>query len=321
MKKLTALLLSLLMLLSLNTGFAGETSPINIGGLKGPTTMGLVKLLSDNKNNKTPIPYNFTMATTADELIPRLLQGEFDLLSVPANLASVLYNKSEGKVKVVAVGVLGVLYIVEKGDSVQSLEDLKGKTLYATGKNTTPEYALRTILSANGIDFDKDLTIEWVSEPTEAVAKLSQQEGGIAMLPQPFVTVAQKQVEGLRVALSLEEEWNKQENAGRLVTAVALAHENFVNARPDALAQFLKDYEASVAFANEQVEEAALLVEEYGIVKAPIAKEALPYTNLVCITGIEMKTALEGYLSVLFAHNPAAVGGEMPGEDFYYLAK
>lgn len=321
MKKLVALLLSLLMVLSVTSSFACETQPIRLGGLKGATTMGLVKLLSENKNGKTPIPYNFTMAVTADELTPGLLKGEFDLLSVPANLASVLYNKSEGKVKVVAVGVLGVLYVVEKGNSIQSLQDLKGKTIYATGKNTTPEYALRTVLSSNGIDFENDLTVEWVSEPTEAVAKLAQQEGGIAMLPQPFVTVAQKQVEGLRVALSLEEEWKKMENAGRLVTAVVVAHENFVNTRPDALNQFFKDYQASVAFANEQVEEAALLVEEYGIVKAPIAKEALPYTNLVSITGADMKAALEGYLGTLYALNPAAVGGQIPGEDFYFVQK
>ena len=292
---------------------------IRIGGLKGPTSMGMVKLMEDNEAGTTENTYAFTIAASADELTPKFIQGEMDIIAVPANLASVLYNNTDGAVELLAVNTLGVIYIVEKGDSVNTVADLAGKTIYATGKGSTPEYALRYILPENGIDPDKGVTIEWKSEPTEVVGALSAAEEGIAMLPQPFVTVTQGSVEGLRVAIDLTEAWDALDNGSTLFTGVLVIRRDFAQTYPDAVKAFLAEYEASTAYINENVAEGAQLVEKYGIVKAAVAEKAIPYCNITYIAGEDMVAPMNGYLQVLFDQNPKSVGGAMPGEDFYYI--
>ncbi len=291
---------------------------IRIAGLKGPTSMGLVKVMEDNENGKAANDYQFTVAGSADEITPLLTKGELDIAAVPANLASVLYNKTNGAIELLAVNTLGVVYITEKGDSINNLSDLKGKTIYATGKGSTPEYALRYILTENGIDPDKDVTIEWKSEPTEVVALLKNAPTGVAMLPQPYVTVAQTSVEGLRIAVDLNEEWKKLDNGSLFLTGVLVARKAFVEENKAAVNEFLKEYKASTEYVNNNIEEAATLVEKVGIVKAAVAQKAIPYCNITYIDGEDMKTAVAGYLKVLFDLNPASVGGALPEDGFYY---
>ncbi len=299
---------------------AVEPVTIRLGGLKGPTSIGLVKLLEDAKNGETVNEYEFTMAAAADELTPKLLKGELDILAVPANLASILYNRSEGGVKMIAVNTLGVIYIVEKGgESINSLEDLRGKTIYATGKGTTPEYALTYLLAQSGLDIENDVTMEWKSEPTEVVATISAMDNAVAMLPQPFVTVAGTKVDGLRTALDLTQEWENLDNGSSFITAGLVVRTDFAKENPEALRVFLEEYKASTDYVNANTEDAAVLVEQYDIVNAKIAEKAIPYCNIVCIPGEEMQTMLSGYLQVLYEQNPASVGGALPQEDFYWL--
>ncbi len=293
---------------------------IRLGGLKGPTSMGMVKLLDDVENGTSKSQIQFTMAGSADELTPKLLQGELDILAVPANLGAVLYQNSGGAVQFLAVNTLGVLYIVEKGGpTIASFEDLKGKTIYATGKGSTPEYALRYLLEQNGLDPETDVTLEWKSEPTEVVAQMAAQDSAVAMLPEPYVTVAGTQVEGLNVVLDLTEEWNRLGVESQLITAGLIVRREFAEAHPEALRIFLEEYEASTAYINENVEEGAALVEKYDIVKAAVAQKAIPGCNITYIAGEQMKTALSGYLQTLYDQNPQAVGGAMPGDDFYWM--
>ena len=237
---------------------------------------------------------------------------------VPANLAAVLYGKTGGAVEVLAVNTLGVLYIVENGETVQSMADLKGQTIVAAGKGSTPEYALRYLLTENGIDPDKDVTIDWKSEHSECVAALASGQAAIALLPQPFVTVAQNKIEGLRMALDLTAEWDKLDNGSGLITGVIVARRDVVEANPGAVDSFLQNYAASVEWVNGNTAEAAALVGEYGIVDAAVAEKALPYCNIVCLTGGEMKDKLSGYLKVLSEAEPSSVGGTLPGDNFYY---
>ena len=330
MKKLLALTLTLLLITAAFAGCGnmknGESSApapvskadINIAGLKGPTTMGLVKVYDDNEKGVANNNYTFTVAGSADEITPKLTKGELDIAAIPANLASVLYNKTQGKIKVLGINTLGDVYIVEKGNAIKNLADLKGKTIYATGKGSTPEYALRYILKENGIDPDKDVTIEWKSEPTEVVALLKQGANGVAMLPQPYVTVAQGSVEGLRIAINLNDEWNKLGNDSMFITGVVVARTEFLENNKTAVDAFLKEYKASTDYVNKNVEAAAALIEKVGIVKAPVAQKAIPYCNITYIDGAKMKTALTGYLQVLFDNNPASVGGKLPDDNFYY---
>lgn len=302
-----------------------QTQPVdvNVMALKGPTAMGMVKFMDDaDKGEIDSENYTFSIAASADEVTPKLVQGETDIAAVPANLASVLYQKTNSGVEVLAVNTLGVLYIVENGESVQSVADLKGKTIYASGKGSTPEYALDYILSSNGIDPEKDVTIEWKSEHSECVAAITSQENGIAMLPQPFVTTAETKNPSIRTALDLTEEWDKvQQNETQksaLITGVVVARSEFVDNNPDAVKDFMTRYEESVDYVNGNVEDAAQLVGNYDIVTAEVAQKALPECNIVFISGDEMKEQLSGYLAVLKEQNPESVGGDVPGDDFYY---
>lgn len=291
---------------------------VRVTAMKGPTAMGMTKLMSDSEENG--YIYDFTIAAAADEISPLVIQGNTDIVCAPANLASVLYNKTEGGVQVIAVNTLGVLYICENGNTVTSMADLKGKTIYASGKGASPEFALYYLLRENGIDPDNDVTIEWKSEHSECLAALTSSEGGVALLPQPFVTTAQMKTEGINVVLDLTEEWEKLDNGSACLTGVVMARTEFAKQYPEAVEEFLDKYSASVDYVNSSVSEAAQLVEKYGIVTAAVAEKAIPECNIVCITGAEMKEKLSGYLSVLYEQLPASVGGALPADDFYYGA-
>ena len=291
------------------------TDALRIAGLKGPTTMGLVNMLTADDSADL---VNFNMYGAADEVVPLLVKGDIDAAAVPTNLAATLYQKTSGAVEVACVNTLGVLYIVENGETVNSVADLKGQTLVTTGKGTTPEYVLRYVLSENGIDPDNDVTIEYCSEATEALSKVQAGEATIAMLPQPFVTSALSQVEGLRVALDMNEEWQKVAGS-KLVTGVLVVRKDAVEADADRFAAFMDAYQASVDAANTDLEGTAALCEEYGIVaKAALAQKALPQCNIVFETGDQMKNDLTTYYQVLFDADPTSVGGSMPADDFYY---
>ena len=303
---------------------SGEETPVRVMALKGPTAMGMVQLMDSAESGAVNgNAYTFTIAASADEVTPKLVQGEADIAAVPANLASVLYNNTEGQVQVLAINTLGVLYIVENGSSIQSVSDLAGKTIYASGKGSTPEYALNYILSANGIDPEADVTIEWKSEHSECVAALAADEDGIAMLPQPFVTTAQAQNEALRIALDLTEEWDAlqadAESPSALLTGVAVVRTAFAEEHPEAVNAFLDSYQESVDYVNANLSDAAALIEKYDIVPAAVAEKALPYCNIAFIEGSEMQEKLSGYLNVLFEQNPVSVGGALPADDFYYI--
>ena len=352
-KKLLSLALTLALALSLagcgktdpqDTGAEDQTQteeqteePVSesyaIAALKGPTAMGLVKLMSDTDEKAAQMLdsskpyegevgnlYTFTLAASADEVSPLLMKGELDMACVPANLAAVLYQKTEGDIVTLAVNTLGVLYIVENGNAVTSMADLAGKTIVASGKGSTPEYALRYLLSENGLDPDADVTIDWKSEHSECVTALATGAATIAMLPQPFVTVAENKISGLRTALDLTEQWDALDNGSALLTGVIVARREVVEQNPAAVDAFLKDYAGSVEWVNANPADAAELIGSYGIVEAAVAEKALPHCNIVCITGAEMKDKLSGYLQVLFDADASSVGGALPGDNFYYDA-
>ena len=322
-KILSVVLAAVLLLASAVVSAEGtEKTTVRLGGLKGPTSMGMVKLLEDNENGLTANHYEFSLAGSPNDLTPALLKGDLDVLAVPVNLGAILFGKSGGAVQLAAVNTLGVLYIVEKGgETVQSLEDLKGKTLYATGKGSTPEYALAYLLAQHGIDINADLTVEWMSEHTEVVAKMAAAENAVALLPQPFVTVAAGQVENMRVALDLTKEWDSLDNGSQLITGGRVVRKAFAEENPEALAAFLEEYAASTAYTNEHPAEAAQLIEKFDIIKAAVAEKAIPFCNIVCVTGDEMKGIVTGYYQTLFDQNPEAVGGAMPGDEFYLKAE
>ncbi len=298
-----------------------EKITVRVGGMKGPTSMGLLFLKEKAEAGNAMENYEFTMVTAADELLPLVIKGEMDIALVPANVASVLYNKTEGGIAVIDINTLGVLYMVSGDTAIDSVDDLKGKTIYLTGKGTTPDYVLHYILNANGLQ-EKDYTLEYKSEATEVAALLADNPEEVGLLPQPFVTVACSQNEALQVVLDMNEQWTllQGEEGSRMVTGVTVVRKEFLEENEEAVLHFLKEHEESALAINDDVEKGAELAANAGIIaKAPIAQKAIPKCNITYVDGEEMKQALSGYLQVLYEQDATAVGGALPGEDFYYI--
>lgn len=293
---------------------------VNIAVLKGPTGMGAAKLMEMNENNEALNNYNFTVATAPDQITGKLVSKELDIASIPTNAASALYNKTKGNVTLIAINTLGVLYILEKGDSVSSVADLKGKTILASGKSSTAEYVLNFILEKNGLKVGTDVTVEYAAEHAEAASQAISGKYDIVMLPEPFVTSTLLQSSDFKVKLNLTEEWKKVANAELTMGCVAV-RTDFLKENPEAVENFLKDYKTSVDFVNSDVEGAAALIEKYDIAKAAVAKKALPNCNIVLITGEDMKKDASQFLSIIYDFDASAVGGALPEDSFYYIGK
>jgi len=337
MKKIVSVVLMLVLCMSFVTGCGNNSTSnstnnsstenesatskkidIKVAALKGPTAIGMVQIMENAKNGTALNNYEFTLAGTADEFTTDLIKGDIQIAAIPCNLAANLYNKSNGKVKIIGINTLGVLYILQTGDSIKSIQDLKGKTIYTTGKGTTPEFTLNYLLRAAGLDPEKDVTIEYKSEATEVATMLATSANAIAMLPQPYVTTVMMQNQNVNIALDVTEQWEKY--AGKnstIVTGVVAVNSDFADKNPEAVQQFIKEYKESVLYVNANVDDAAQLVEDFGIFNAIVAKKAIPYCNITFIDGNEMKTKVSAYLKVLFDQNVASIGGAMPADAFY----
>ena len=330
LRKLTAVLLAVIMVFALaacgqkdaDTAVDKDLT-VNVVALNGTTGFGMAKLMSDSKAGTTALSYNFTVETDPSNATAALVNGTADIAALPTNAAAALYNKTDGGVKIIALGTLGVLHILESGGgtSIHSVSDLAGKTIWSAGQGANPEYVLRYLLTANGLDPDKDVDIQYYSEATEVTAQMATTQDAIAVLPQPYVTAAGLKDDTLRVALDLTAEWDKVADT-QLITGVTVVRKAYAEEHPDVVAAFLADYAQSVNAANTDLDGTAALCEEQGVVaKAAIAKKALPNCNIVCLTGEELKADVSGYLQVLYDADPAAVGGTLPGEDFYWTAQ
>ena len=298
----------------------GEASDavLRVGSLKGPTTMGLVNLMSEVESGAKS-GYSFEMQSQPDVIMSELVSGKLDIALLPANVAAVAYNKTKHGVSAIDINTLGVLYCVTGDENIKSVKDLAGKTVLSTGQGASPEYVLNYLLEKNGVT---DCDVQFKSEATEIAALLKQDPAQIAILPQPFVTVATAQNDQLKVAFSLTDEWKSVSPDSKLLTGVTVVRNEVLANRAAEVDQFIADHQASTEKAATDVDATAELVAKYGIIaKAPVAKKALPNCNIVAIAGDEMKTDLAGYLQVLFDANPKSVGGTMPDDDFYYIQK
>ena len=293
---------------------------MTVACMTGPTGVGMAKLMADSADKKTANNYTFTVASAATEINTKFIKGEINIASVPTNVAATLYNKTGGKVRMLAVNTYGVLSILEKGDIINSIADLKGKTIYSTGKGQNPEFILNYILTKNGIDPEKDVTINFVSSE-DLVQKLIKGEAEIALAPEPAATTVMVKNTALRRALSINDEWSKVSDT-QLMMGCVIALDSYITANPDAIAKFLEEYKASIEFAVSNVDETAKHCATYQITASEaIAKKAIPTCNLCYVNGSEMKTNVNGYLNVLFTANADSIGGAMPKDEFYYNEK
>ncbi len=323
MQGMRGIALCCLLLCSLLVSGCGSKEAVNVrvGSLKGPTSMGILFLMEKAAAGDSSEAYEFQMETAADALLPLMIKGELDIVLVPANVAAVLYQKTEGGVTVIDINTLGVLYIVTGTAEVTNVSDLKGKTIYLTGKGTTPEASLKYVLQQNGLN-ESDYTLEYKSEATEVAAVLAQDPSAIGLLPQPFVTAALMQNAALKVVLDVNEEWKKLQGTSDsgMVTGVTVVRNEFLQEHEETVKAFLEEHKASVESINNDTATGASLAVKAGIVaKEAIAQRAIPQCNITCITGEEMKQALSEYLNVLADFNAELIGGAVPGDSFYYL--
>ncbi len=293
---------------------------MNIFTISGPTGIGMANMMALSEEEALE-NYNFTVVTTPQEVVSKISTGEADIAAVPTNLASTLYKKTEKGIKILAVNTLGVLNVLNyKGDEIKTLADLKGRTVYTTGKGSNPEYIINYLLKANEIDPENDVKIEYKEEGSELVPVWNTDETAVIIAPQPVATSIKLNYEGSEIAIDLNDEWEKISSDSQLMMGCVIVRDAFLKENPDAVASFLEDYKRSVDAATADVEKTAQLCEEKGIVpKAPLAKAAIPNCNLCFITGEEMKTNLTGYLKVLFEADPTSIGGELPDDGFWYV--
>ena len=295
-----------------------DKTPVSVAVLKGPTGIGAIQLLdaTDLSND-----YTFEISSSPDEVMAELINGGVDIAALPTNVAAAVYNKSEHEISIAAINTLGVLHILERGDTIQSISDLEGKTIYATGQGSTPEYVLNYILQKNNIE---NVTVEYMTEHAELAAALLAGDVNIALLPEPNVTAVLLKDNTIRQALDLTQEWDNTQKLNslqqsQLAMGCIVARKEFIENNKQAFENFLKEYENSVNYVNANVTEAAALVQQYGIMdNAAAAEKAIPNCNIVFISGEEMKNALQGFYQVLFDANPKSIGGVLPAEDFYY---
>lgn len=299
-------------------GCGSKPADINVAVIKGPTGVGMVSLMDSAANGKASNNYTFSVASAPTEVVPKIATGEVDIAAVPTNVAATLYKKTDGNVKMLAVNTLGVLHILEKGETINSFADLKGKTLYTSGQGSNPEYILRYLLEKNGLDPDKDLKIEFVASNDELTAALVSGKAEVAMIAEPAATTVLKKAEGFRRALDVSDEWDKVSETPLMMGCVVV-RADFLAEHEDAVKSFLKEYEKSIKACND-VAAAAKLCEEQGIIPAAaIAEAAIPNCNITFVSGADMKNGVGEYFKVLFDGNPASIGGELPPDGFYYL--
>ncbi len=322
MKRIISIILTLALVigvLSACKSNGDSAEQIRILTLKGPTGIGMAKMMDDAKNDGNT-KYTFTVAAQPTEASAAIIGEKADIAAVPTNLAATLYNKTEKGVKMLAVNTLGSLYILESGNEINSIADLRGKTIYATGQGANPEYVLNYLLEKNGLKVGQDVKIEFKAEHSELAALMASGEVVLGMLPEPNVSSAMAQNSNLRIALNLNDEWNKvADEDSKLTMGCVIVNSKFLEENPKLVKEFMKDLEASIEYANNNPKEAGTLCETYGIVpKAALATKAIPNCNLTFISGKEMKKSIDGYLSLLYSANPLSVGGQLPSEEFYF---
>lgn len=314
-----AVLVAVLLFAVIIPAFCAPASEVRFGVLKGPTGIGACQLLSLNEEGKTRNKYSVTLLSEASDMIAQIAAGQLDIAAIPTNAAASLYNKTSGAVRLAALNTAGVLYILENGDSIKSVADLKGKTIYAVGQGSNPEYVLRFILSQNGIDPDKDAELVFM-DSAELTTRAATGEIGVCMLPVPAVTTVLMKNKNMRTALDLSKEWDSLNTSGILTMGCIVVRSDFAKNHPIEVMAFLDEYGSSINFTKQNPSQAAQLCAKFSIVpSAAVAEKAIPDCNLIYICGDNIRPAIEGYLKVLYDFNPKSIGGKMPGDDFYSL--
>lgn len=299
---------------------AEESKPtLNMMMIKGFPSLGAVNLMEANEQQTSSNIYNIAISITPDEVTAKLLSGEVDIAAIPTNMAATLYNKSDGQIKILAINTLGVIKLISTDDSIQTLEDLKGKSMLGSGKGAIPEYTFDYILRQNGIDPEKDLTIEYKPGHEETSTLMSEDQITIATIPEPSATQVLTKNDKARIVLDITEEWDKLNTGATLSQGCIVVQSSLIEKNPTAITNFLQDYTLSTQLLQSNLDETAILCAKFDILPEQVAITAIPRSNQVMITGNEMRDGLKPFFQILFDANPDSIGGALPTDDFYYI--
>lgn len=302
---------------------SNEAVDVNVGLIMGPPSMGLGYFMSEAEAGNTYNHYHFEVAGVDYSAVAASFnQGDYDIATVPSNVAAILYNNKDMNedVKVISIGNLGLLYILTTDPGISTLEDLKGRTVYSIGEGGPPEYTFDFLLKEAGLTGDVNFSFR--PTPFEVLNLLQEEKNSVALLPQPFVEVAKLLVPGLRVAIDVTEAWDglNVESGAEAVTTVTVVRKAFLEEHEQAVMEYLDMSGKSADYCLEHLDEAAAWTEKYETFLNPeIAKEAIPKCSICTVTGAEMKDLLSGFLRIIYDFNPEAVGGKLPEDDFYYF--
>ncbi len=346
MKKLLAIILSILMLTALVSCTASQpgsdtkesgsdsvapsindepdkTTPFKITVISGTTGMGFAQMMDNAKKGTALFPYTFDVVSGADVVAPAIINGTADIAAVPTNLAAVLYQKTKGEIQILATNTQGVLYLIENGETVNSMADLSGKTVYCCQQGANPEYITSYLLKESGLEVGKDVFLDFTyNSPDELATAIATGAVDLAVLPEPKVTATLSQNESLRRAINFSDVWKDVTGGLPLIQGVIVGRKSFIEAHPAEVALFVREYNTSIEFVNRCPEDASKIIEEFGIIpKAALALKAIPNCNIAYSTALSAKDSLMGFFSVLHEANPASVGGQLPDEGIIYTGK
>ena len=293
-----------------------DSDPVRVMTLNGTTGFGMAALISAAAKESTSQPYVFSVETDASNVTAALVSGDTDIAALPTNAAAALYNKTGGKVQVLALNTRGVLYVVSDGtEEIASFEELDGRTVYVPAQN--PSFIFRALCEANGINVTIDNSY---AQPADLNSAVAAGQVALAVLPEPMVTISRSQNEALRVLFDLTEIWDTVFTPGSLVQGCVAVRTDFAASHPEAVALFLQEYENSVAMLEADPDTVAQMIEETGIfAKAAVAEKALPRCNICFVTGEEMQAQLSVFLETMASIAPDSIGGSIPGDDFYCI--
>ena len=316
---LTALLLTIVLSGCTALSLGKEDVTLRVAALRGPTGVGMVKMLEEKPSLGKNVIIDYQVAETPDIVTARILSKEIDIAALPTNIAANLYNKGAGY-KLLAINTWGNLYLISNEIEIVSWEDFKGKTINSIGLGATPDLVFRSLLIANGLDPDKDVTMDYSMAQVELAGALSAGRVALAVLPEPLVTTTLTKNASLKIMMSLEDEWKKIHGDNIAIAQGCLVvREDFAKKHPEVVASFLKEYQDSIAWVNNNLEQAGALVEKHNLgMPAAVAVQAIPRSNVRYMAALDARSQLEAYFNVLLDLAPQAVGGKLPDEGFYY---
>lgn len=279
----------------------------------GAMGLGLAKLAADRS-----YAYEVEKLSDPQEIVSLLTKGEADIAALPADLAAKLYKDTNGGIKILAVNTLGFICCLEKGSAVKSFDDLKGKTVYAAGQGTISENIINYVFTQKGLVPGEDITIEYKASDDELAALAAEGKADFCILPDPAATNVLAGNEEYRKIIDFNKSWN-EDNETQLVQSVIVARADYISGNPDVISEFMVFSEVSANYLSANPEKSAQFLVDNGYFESTdVAYLAVPACNIVFIEGEEMKTAVKGMYEVLYAADPASIGGSVPDDGIFY---